>query len=194
MPRLLVLAIFTALAVAGCASPSRPTVSVLPGTGKSLEQFAADDTSCREWARSRTADGTQRDYDIAYVQCMYSKGHQVPGAFPRSPSQAPLQPLVRGWEQFFKLDWQAEEAGGRPVVSGHVFNDWGMPAANMRLLVDGLDAEGRVVEQKVSWLGFTLTPGTRAPFQVVLAEPAAAYRVSVFAFDWVERGGLRRRF
>lgn len=194
MRRLLAIATVTVLAIAGCASPSRPTVSVLPGTGKSLEQFTADDASCRDWARSRTAKGTQRDYDIAYQQCMYSKGHQIPGTFPRSSSEPLLRPLVLGWEQFFKLDWQAEEAGGRPVVSGHVFNDWGMPAANMRLLVDGLDAEGRVLEQKVSWLGFTLTPGTRAPFQVVLAEPAAAYRVSVFAFDWVERGGFRRRF
>jgi len=110
-----------------------------------------------------------------------------------SPSQTPLlRPLVVGWEQFFKLDWQVGQRHGRRVVVGHIYNDWGTSATNVRLLVDGLDSAGRVIEQRVAWLGGDLTPGTSAPFEVAVAQPAAAYRVSVFAFDWVERGrGLR---
>jgi hypothetical protein len=102
---------------------------------------------------------------------------------------AELQPLVAGWQQFFKLDWQAGERSGRPVVSGHVLNDWGFPAANMRLLVDGLDNSGAIVDQHVAWLGTMVNPGTRAYFEVPLERPAANYRVSVFAFDWVQSGG-----
>ena len=131
------------LTVTGCATvPTGPSVSVMPGTGKSFEEFQADDAICRQWAGQQigqsaqetmnqntvqgaavgtvigaglgaaigaasghagagaaigagsgllvgTASGAnsgrvygweaQRRYDIAYTQCMYSKGNQVPG-------------------------------------------------------------------------------------------------------------------
>jgi hypothetical protein len=110
--------------VSGCASaPTGPSVMVLPGLGKSFEQFNSDDAVCRQWglqATGRTpaeaaatsggtsaAGGTatgdaggaasgaiaapatggtqysgqegQWRYDMAYQQCMYSRGHQIPG-------------------------------------------------------------------------------------------------------------------
>jgi OmpA family protein len=127
-----------------CATvPSGPSVMVLPGSGKSFEEFQADDAVCRQWAFQRTgitpgqaASGsgitsaavgtvlgaaagaaigaaagspglgaaagaggglllgsaagvsgaqysgaqTQQAYDMAYLQCMYAKGNQIPGA------------------------------------------------------------------------------------------------------------------
>jgi len=45
------LALAAALAVGACASiPSGPSVMVLPGTGKSFDQFRADDFECRQFA------------------------------------------------------------------------------------------------------------------------------------------------
>ncbi|MGB5080920.1 MAG: hypothetical protein WBO23_09270, partial [Burkholderiales bacterium] len=45
------LVLATALAVGACASiPSGPSVMVLPGTGKSFDQFRADDFDCRQFA------------------------------------------------------------------------------------------------------------------------------------------------
>jgi hypothetical protein len=131
------------LALAGCATlPSGPSVRVLPGQGKSFEQFQVDDGVCRQWAERSigmtpqqavnqnvttgavvgtalgagvgallgaaagdaaagaaigagsgllvgTASGAQagqvygyeaqRRYDNTYVQCMFAKGHLVPG-------------------------------------------------------------------------------------------------------------------
>ena len=65
----------------------------------------------------------------------------------------------------------------------------------MRLLVDELDANGQIVEQRVGWLGFTLTPGTTAPFEVPVVHATPNHRVSVFAFDWVQADGRgRNRF
>lgn len=68
--------------LAGCATvPAGPSVLVLPGTGKSIEQFRTDDAACRLMAAQPQGSArvpTQREYDIAYVQCMYAKGHQVP--------------------------------------------------------------------------------------------------------------------
>jgi hypothetical protein len=81
---------------------------VLPGTGKSFDQFRGDDYQCQQFASNQagktpeqaapiagsrtaaagTAVGTgaataagetaQDRYDIGYIQCMYAKGHRVP--------------------------------------------------------------------------------------------------------------------
>jgi hypothetical protein len=127
----------TALIVAGCSTmPKGPDVAVMPGPGKSLEQFQADDRTCRDYAE-RSLQGTpepgesvakgagigagvgaaagaalsggrpggivggavwglllgsavgasnagpqerqaQHRYDIAYEQCMSTRGNQIP--------------------------------------------------------------------------------------------------------------------
>jgi hypothetical protein len=52
------------------------------------------------------------------------------------------------------------------------------------LLVDGLDAEGTVVEQRLVWLlPPDLTAGTRQYFLVPMRPAATRYRVSVYSFD-----------
>lgn len=127
-----------ALVLAGCASvPTGPSVMVLPGSGRSFDEFRLDEAACRRYALDRTGGttaqqrardsavtsaavgtvvgaaagaaiggqqgaavgagtgllvggavgtdtaqqserGTQRQYDNAYIQCMYAKGHRVP--------------------------------------------------------------------------------------------------------------------
>ena len=43
------------VALAGCASaPTGPTVMALPGTGKSFDQFRADDATCQQFASQQT--------------------------------------------------------------------------------------------------------------------------------------------
>ena len=145
MTKLLVLLPLSALVVlGGCVTvPTGPAVRVMPGSGKSFDQFQADDASCRQYAYNSiggpnaakpgqdaaatnaligsalgaaagaaigaatgqagygaawgagtglvfgSAAGAnasgyssyslQRDYDIAYMQCMYAHGNQVPG-------------------------------------------------------------------------------------------------------------------
>ena len=106
----------------------------------------------------------------------------------------PLTPLVVGWEQFFKLTWTVGEHRGHPVLSGKIYNNWGFAAANMRLLVDELGANGEIIDQRLEWLGFLLTPGTTAPFEIAVAHATPNYRVSVFAFDWVQADRGRNRF
>jgi uncharacterized protein YcfJ len=140
-----------AIILTGCATvPTGPSVMVLPGTGKSFEQFQSDDAICRQWASRQigrapqeaanesTAKGAiagtaigaglgaaigsasgaagagaaigaasgllvgsvaganagqvsgyeaQRRYDMAYQQCMYSRGNSIPGVIRRAPSR-----------------------------------------------------------------------------------------------------------
>ena len=106
---------------------------------------------------------------------------------------AQLTPRVAGWEQFFKIDWQTGVRGGKPVVDGHVYNDWGFDAKDVRLLVEGLEADGRVTWQKVEWQGSNAAPGARVPFEIAVPASAPAYRISVFSFDWVQAGGATDR-
>jgi hypothetical protein len=79
------LAGLTVLLAGACASaPTGPSVLVLPGEGKSHEQFRADDARCRQPAAAEIQApsggyvSAQARYDMVYVQCMYSAGHQVP--------------------------------------------------------------------------------------------------------------------
>ena len=57
-----------------------PSVMVLPGQGRTFEQFQGDDTTCRQIAASQDGQTSQSRYDMTYVQCMYAKGHRVPMA------------------------------------------------------------------------------------------------------------------
>jgi len=143
------------LLLAGCATvPTGPSVMVLPGSGRSFEQFQGDDGVCRQWALAQTgttpneagavntatgatigtvvgaalgaaigaaaggpalgaaigaatglfggtaigvgnaygaALSVQSRYDIAYMQCMYAKGNQIPVSVARRPAM-PLAP------------------------------------------------------------------------------------------------------
>ena len=83
------------LAITGCASlPTGPNVMALPGTGVSFDHFRNDDAQCEQYAYSQVGGGTgyvsgteyemQQRYDVAYVQCMYAKGHRVPVSGPFS--------------------------------------------------------------------------------------------------------------
>jgi len=79
------LLIAAGVVTAACAPvPTGPGVMVLAGPGKTLEQFQADDRACRQLASQeiqQTKGGevaAQRRYDMAYMQCMYAKGHQLP--------------------------------------------------------------------------------------------------------------------
>mgnify|MGYP003392694976 CR=1 FL=1 len=74
--------------LAACSTmPSGPSVLVLPGAGKDFDRFHGDDLTCRQFTHAPIAksqgeadsrDESQQNYDILYIQCMYSKGHQVP--------------------------------------------------------------------------------------------------------------------
>ena len=85
-------------AMAGCASvPTGPSAMVLPGSGKTMEQFQAEDVRCRQAASGeldRTKAGqvsAQMRYDMAYMQCMYAAGNQIPMAGrPPGPGAANL--------------------------------------------------------------------------------------------------------
>ena len=45
-----------------------------------------------------------------------------------------------------RLDWEVGSGrGGRPVIQGWVYNDYGRPASNVYLLVETVDGSGMVI-------------------------------------------------
>jgi hypothetical protein len=98
---------------------------------------------------------------------------------------AELQPLMAGWERHFTVDWQPGQYRGQPALQGYVNNVSPYHAANIRVLVESLDAGGKVTSQKVAWLPGDLLGGGRLYFQVPTAV-APAYRVRVFSYDRIE--------
>jgi len=59
MKRILLLGVSAAALVAGCTSmPTGPGVLVLPGTGKSFDQFRYDDNECRQYAHAQVGGKT----------------------------------------------------------------------------------------------------------------------------------------
>jgi hypothetical protein len=82
------LLLLGAVALSACSTiPIGPSVTALPGPGKPFEVFQSDDAACRQWASQQARPepfeyewAVQRRYDNAYMQCMYAKGNQVPGA------------------------------------------------------------------------------------------------------------------
>jgi hypothetical protein len=89
--------------LSACAAlPTGPRVLVLPRAGTPLEEFQRDDRECQGYASQQLPTGAQTGanaatlqwrYDMAYVQCMYAKGHRVPdGAQPPPPPPPPSPP------------------------------------------------------------------------------------------------------
>jgi hypothetical protein len=128
---------------------------------------------------------------VVLVSVVWLSPQQAATQIASPPVSAPYTPLVLGWEQFFKVTWEASERNGRRYADGYVFNDWGFTATRVQLLVDGLDSSGHIVSQRVSWLGQSIPPGSRVYFDVPAPQPAVNYRVSVFAFDWLQTASIQ---
>ena len=104
MKRLVPIAALLAAACSTPDLPAGPNLLALPGTGKTFDEFRADEQACRNVARSDAAarakdvsdfDALQRFYDGVFTQCMYAKGHKVPvrGNYQStSPQQATRTP------------------------------------------------------------------------------------------------------
>ncbi len=85
-----------------------------------------------------------------------------------------------------RVEWSAsEDRRGRPVVGGYVYNQRsGAWATGVRLLVEGLDASGQVVETTTASVLGEVPPANRSYFEIKPATKAASYRVTIQSFSW----------
>jgi hypothetical protein len=104
--------------------------------------------------------------------------------------RGPLEPLVVGWEQYLKIQWQLERRDQAVVVWGYVNNESPYAFDRVRVLVDALDPEGRIISQRIVWAVGVLGGGGHNYFEAPMV-PAPNYRVRVFSYDRVESDGPR---
>jgi hypothetical protein len=106
-------------------------------------------------------------------------------ALPGTVAARELQPLNLGWEHLFSVTWDVGQRHGRPIVEGYVHNDSPYGFIDVRVLVDSLDADGHVVDQRVSWVLGELGGAGHLYFNVPVV-PAAHYRVRIFSYNRIE--------
>jgi hypothetical protein len=90
-----------------------------------------------------------------------------------------LQPT---WPQHLKLEWSVTDRPGGRRIDGVVYNDFGLPAADVQILAQALDASGAVIGQRIVYLPDWIPPRNRSFFRVDGLPPASSYRVSVWNF------------
>src|SRR5439155_616687 len=72
---------------------------------------------------------------------------------------AEIKPHMWGWEQIFSLEYGPGQYKGKPAIEGTVTNISPYDLANVRILVDRLDAGGQITGQQVAWLPGELCGG-----------------------------------
>lgn len=108
---------------------------------------------------------------------------------------SPVQPVAAlsatsSVDARIRLDWEVGTTrGGRPVIQGYVYNDYGRPASDVQLLVETLDASGAVIGRTVGFVRGVVQLNDRTYFEVPIKVTGASYRVSVTGFDWRGGGG-----
>jgi hypothetical protein len=101
-----------------------------------------------------------------------------------SPTSAPVQAAEtytqESRDHHFRLEWSKTVRN----VNGYVYNSSNRHAAYMRLLVEGVDGSGNVVNKTMTWVR-DVPPNNRA-FFVVSVPDAPSYRVSILSFNWIQ--------
>ena len=107
---------------------------------------------------------------------------------PASWQPGNLQPLIVGWQQFFRVQWTATAEKESVLIDGYITNTWGFTAQRVRVLVTGYDAAGKQAGQLIAWGPNEINPGSRVYFDVGVPRGATSYDVSVFSWNWVQVG------
>jgi hypothetical protein len=107
---------------------------------------------------------------------------------------ASVTTTVQGWEHYFRLDWSPKATAAGTEIEGYVYNNYGRPMGGVRVLGQALDAQGNVIAQKIEWVPGIVPTLDRSYFRISALPTAPQYRVTVWAFDIIDSGDLRRQF
>jgi hypothetical protein len=89
----------------------------------------------------------------------------------------------------FQVQWgTAQTKTGSPLIAGYVQNTRGGGVANVRLQVETLDAQGKVIATATALAPGYLGGFSRTFFEVPLERTGVGYRVSVAGWDTVGNG------
>jgi hypothetical protein len=102
-------------------------------------------------------------------------------------AQAPEAEVAKS----LRVEWERSTAAWkRPSIEGYVYNDSSYRIGSVRLRVESLDGENRVVGERLAWVYGNINAGGRWYFSVPLPS-GDAFRVTVESFHLVARETVR---
>jgi hypothetical protein len=94
-----------------------------------------------------------------------------------------------GIDSRLRFEWDVRQGrSGRPGIVGYLYNDYMRAATDVRLLVETLDASGRVIDRAYGFVVGGVPAFNRTPFDVPLKTAGASYRITVTSYDWRDGG------
>jgi hypothetical protein len=102
---------------------------------------------------------------------------------------------VLGVTDKLRVEWSVDEPRpGDRRITGYVYNDYGLRANPVQILVEGLDATGQPVFQRVEYVLGGVPGFNRTYFDVRSVPGAPDYRVRIFSFNFVDSDDRFRRW
>ena len=85
----------------------------------------------------------------------------------------------------FHVTWQPRALGVAPTIEGHVYNESALRVTDVRLLVEGFNADKRPVGRKFAWALGDILAGGETSFVIETIPGAVEYRISVMSYNVV---------
>ena len=95
------------------------------------------------------------------------------------PSEAP---------RWFRVSWSPPPEGTVSTIKGNVFNDSPYRVTDVRLQIEGLDADRHAVGRRLAWAVGDIVPGGETSFAAEPLPGAVSYEITVVSYDLVSLG------
>jgi hypothetical protein len=89
---------------------------------------------------------------------------------------------------WFRVIWTPPTDGVVSTIKGSVFNDSPYRVTDVRLQVEGLDADRHPVGRRLAWAVGDIAPGGGTFFTAEPLPGAVSYRITVVSYDLVSLG------
>jgi hypothetical protein len=93
-----------------------------------------------------------------------------------------------GSERWFRVSWAPAAAGPLTTIKGSIVNDSPYRVTDVRLEIEGLDADRRPVGRELAWAIGDIAPGGETTFAAAPLPGAVSYQIRVVSYDLISRG------
>jgi hypothetical protein len=125
---------------------------------------------------------------ILLVMAIATAGCATAGLTP----SASVTTAIQGWERYFRIEWAPQPKPDGVTIDGYLYNTYGSPMGNVRVLAQALDASDNVVAQTIEWVPGVVPNFNRSYFRIPKLPLADHYTVTVWSFDIIDTDSFDR--
>ena len=107
---------------------------------------------------------------------------------------ASVTTAIQGWEYYFRIEWAPQPKPDGVSIDGYLYNTYGSPMGNVRVLAQALDASNNVVAQTIEWVPGIVPNFNRSYFRIPKLPLADHYNVTVWSFDIIDTDSFNRHW